>query len=133
MLADDTTSVTLASPQNPSPSPMDIVVVTPRQLAPTVGRQHAGVTVSAAPIPAVYDSPASCESIRFGSLCFTAHLPALGPAFDALHEGADLTFGGLRFHANQAGIVRLPDSARPLVTESTPPPTTTGASPPPHV
>src|SRR5664279_5220890 len=112
---------------------MDIVVVTPRQLAPTVGRLHARVTVSAAPILAVHDSPTSWESIYFGSLCFTAHLPALRPAFDALHEGVDMMFGGLRFHANRAGIISLPDSARPTVTESTSPPTTTAASLPPHV
>ena len=94
---------------------MDIAVVTPRQLALSVGTLRAGVTApaapasavydqpaSAAPTSAVYDPPASGEPIYFGSLEFTPHPPALRPAFDSLYEGTDLVIGNLRFHVNKA-------------------------------
>jgi hypothetical protein len=99
---------------------VDLVSTIPRQLAPSVGILRAGITVSTAPTLAVDDSPAPWRAIRFGALTFTAHLPALRPAFDALRKGLDLTFGDLHFHVNQSGMIQLPELTRLDDTESTP-------------
>ena len=100
---------------------MDIAVVTPRQLAPSVGNLCAGVTASAAPTSAIYDSPAAGEPICFGSLDFTPHSPASRPAFSSLHEGMDLAFGAFHFHVNTVGALRLPEQIRSAPAEPTSP------------
>jgi hypothetical protein len=53
--ADDLTNAFL--PPNPSPSSMDIVVVTPRQLAPTVGQLRVVAMTSAALSSLIFDAP----------------------------------------------------------------------------
>jgi len=112
---------------------MDIVVVTPCQLAPNVGTLCAGVTASVAPTLAIFDSPASGEPICFGSLEFLLHSPASRPAFDSLHEGMDLAFGAFRFHVNTLGALCLPDQIRSALTEPMSPSTTLAPSSPSSV
>ena len=88
---------------------MVTAVITPRQLAPTVGRPHAGFTISTAPASAIYDLSTSWGTISFGALSFAKHLPVLHPVFNALCKGVDLVLGSFRFHVTQSGTIRLPD------------------------
>src|SRR5664279_4813201 len=94
-------------------------VVAPRQLAPSVGKTRAGVVISPAPNLANYSSSTPVEPMFFGSLSFVPHLSAFSPAFDALHEGVNLTFGDFHFHATREGVLRFPDPPRHQATEST--------------
>src|SRR5664279_896117 len=93
-------------------------VVEPRQLAPSVGKKCAGIAISPVPNSANYNSATPAESIRSGSIKIAPHLPALSPAFHALHEGVNLAFGDFRLHVTREGILRLSDSPRPHATES---------------
>ena len=86
-----------------------MILVDPRQLAPTVGKTQVGFTISAVPSPAVDNlatssaldaSMAQPESDLFGSLGFIAHLPILQSIFANLHTVADLTFDGYRIYIN---------------------------------
>src|SRR5664279_549510 len=106
------------SSRNPSMSYKGSAVVEPRQLAPSVGKKRAGIAISPAPNSANYNSSTPTESMRFGSIRFVPHLPALNLAFHALHEGVNLAFGDFRLHVTREGILRLSDSPRPQATKS---------------
>src|SRR5664279_6359571 len=93
-------------------------VVEPRQLAPSVGKKCAGIAISPVPNSANYNSSTPAESMRSGSIKIAPHLPALSPAFHALHEGMNLAFGDFCLHVTQEGILRLSDSPRPQAMES---------------
>jgi hypothetical protein len=99
-------------PQNPSPSRMDIAVVTPRQLASSMGSPRASTK-------SILDSSVQEEPICFGSFTFTPHSPAQRSAFSSFHEGIDLALGDLRFRVNSVGTLRLPDPIWSIMTEST--------------
>jgi hypothetical protein len=109
---------------------MGYAVETPRHLAPSVGSRSAGVETSSASTTVRGDSPIWAGLIRFGFVDFTEHSPASRPDFDALNESIDLTFGDMNFRASRVGILRLQDSTRPQVTESTLSPTRVTTSSP---
>src|SRR5664279_2024116 len=106
------------SSRNHSMSYKGSAVVAPRQLAPSVGKTRAGITISPAPNSANCKSSTPTESMRFGSINFVPHLPVFSPAFHALHEGVNLAFGDFGFHVTREGVLRFPDSPRPQATES---------------
>src|SRR5664279_1600947 len=114
LLAVETTSAHLSpSSRNPSMSYKGSAVVAPRQLAPSVGKTRAGIAISPAPDAANCNSSTPTESMFFGSISFVPHLPDFSPAFDALHEGVNLTFGDFRFHVIREGVLRFPDPPHP--------------------
>ena len=76
---------------------MDIVEVNPRQLAPSVGIEGAGIMNSAAPSSSTSNSKIGGGQIRFGTIDFLLHPPARLPAFVDLDQEMDLTFGSFNF------------------------------------
>ena len=122
---------------------MDIVEITPRQLAPSVGTQRVGSTIPAASstvkfrytempfglansssthdspsaeFDAIYfDSEAAARSITFGSFDFTPHSSMSKLVFKSLNTGLDLAFGDLHFYVNNLGTLRLPRKTHPAL------------------
>ncbi|CAA3032924.1 Hypothetical predicted protein [Olea europaea subsp. europaea] len=98
------------SSMKPKSINMGIAENHPRQLASSVGNSGVGSMVSPASIQQSFGMLALDEEISFGSLLFTPHQPGFRPAFAALQQGVDLTFGGLNVHIDSEGSVTLPDS-----------------------
>jgi len=96
---------------------MNIAVAAPRQLEPSVGNLCAGITLSAAPNPTIYNLSAAGESIFFGSLDITPHSPASRPAFSSLHGGMEVAFGTFHFHLSTTGVLHLPEQIRSTPAE----------------
>src|SRR4051812_4226857 len=100
---------------NPGSLTMGFSGVGPRQLAPSVGTAQVGNVISAASSSSTLtDSTAPARSNLFESLGFTAHLPALKPAFTNLHSGVNLIFGAYQIYINHWGTLRLTDGTEHL-------------------
>ena len=93
-------------------------MVTPRQLAPSVGKTGVGSTGPAAS-SITGNSPTLQSPIYFGSLGFNPHSPIALPAFADLHAGVEVSFGELRFYVNKWGTLRLTDEPRFATTAPT--------------
>ena len=87
-------------------------VVTPRQLASSVGKTGVGSTDSAASSATIGDSPDLQQPIYFGSLGFHPHSPVVQSTFEDLQAGVETSFGKLRFYVNKWGTLRLTDTPR---------------------
>ena len=122
---------------------MDIVEITPRQLAPSVGTQRVGSTIPAAsstikfryaemPFGLInssstrdssstdfdtiyFDSEAAANSITFGSFDFTPHSSMSKLVFKSLDARLDLAFGDLHFYVNNLGTLRLLKKTHPAL------------------
>ena len=100
---------------------MRFSVVTPRQLAPSVGSAGVGEAAPTVPISAGSNSSTPGGTIHFGSMDFVPHLPALRASFDNYVEGLTLAFGSMNFHVTHVETLRLQDAIRPHVAESSAP------------
>ena len=100
---------------------MGFAVVTPRQLAPSVGSAGVGKAALMVPISAGSNSSTPGSTIRFGSTDFVPHLPALRASFVSYIEGLTIAFGSMSFHVTHVGILRLQDPIRPHEAESSGP------------
>ena len=100
---------------------MGFAVVTPRQLAPSVGSAGVGKAAPTVPISAGSNSSTPASTIHFGSTDFVPHLPAFRASFDNYVEGLTLAFGSMSFHVTHVGILRLQDPIRPHEAESSGP------------
>ena len=88
---------------------MDIAEVIPRQLAPSVGSEEARTMNSTASSSSTSSSAGGGDQIRFGTVNFLPHPPALLPAFVDFGQEMDLTIGSFNFLVGTQGSFRLSD------------------------
>src|ERR1041385_1711720 len=102
---------------NPGSLTMGFVGVDPRQLAPSVGTTHVGITISAVPSSASHNSRAGTRSNPPEEFKITTNISAAPSRSLSLQLCQDRYYGGNRVHRQRRRSRRLERKSRGLYAE----------------